>query len=138
LDIIPPQIFLDFYSIFIYFSCTGNRVLVFLLNSFPLTSGTRLVVTPSLRAVLQSAGLGGGLCHVYDPQPTACPKPPTVPTTPGLDAALHRHPKPIRAAECHHGIATPRQLDPSSERWPTPELRVHPKPCPGPLLLVGC
>jgi hypothetical protein len=30
--------------------------------------------------------------------------------------AAHRHPKPIRAAERHHGVATPRRLDPCSEQ----------------------
>jgi hypothetical protein len=75
-------------------------------------------------AVLLLAGLGGGICRVYDPNQ----QPPTVQTAPGPNAALHRHLKPIRAAERHHGIATPRRLDPSSQRWPTPELRATPTP----------
>jgi hypothetical protein len=31
------------------------------------------------------------------------------------ESAAHRHPKPIRATERHHGVATLRRLDPSSE-----------------------
>jgi hypothetical protein len=70
---------------------------VFLLNSFLLTSGTRLVVTPSLRAVLLSAGLGGGLCRVYDPQPIACRAPPPPEANPSCRAPpWRRHAAPAR------------------------------------------